>query len=156
MHELRPLIVHWDGKCLPEMTGDDKVERLLIIVSSNSVEKLLAVPKLENGTGRKMADAVIAALTDWGIQEKIQGMCFDTTASNTGNIKGACKFVEEELDRELTYFACRHHVYEIVLRHAFEVKFGKDKQPEVRLFQDFKRQWKDVDPSKFRNGMKDE
>lgn len=156
LHDLLALTVHWDGKCLPEMTGDEKIERLPIVVSSNGIDKLLGVPKLQNGTGRKMADAVIAAVTDWKIQDRIQAMCFDTTASNTGNVKGACRFVEEGIGRELVHFACRHHVYEIVLRQAFEVKFGKDKQPEVRLFQDFKKQWKDVDPTKFKSGMEDE
>lgn len=138
------------------MTGDDKVERLPIVVTSNGVDKLLGVPKLENGTGRIIADAVFAAITDWNIKERIQGMCFDTTASNTGNIKGACLFLQDELGRELVHFACRHHVYEIVLREAYEAKFGKDKQPDVRLFQDFKKQWKNVDPTKFESGMVDE
>lgn len=73
-----------------------------------------------NGTGRAIADAVLQTLTEWEIADRIQGMSFDTTSSNAGNIKGACLFVEQSLGRELAHFACRHHVYEIVLRQAFK------------------------------------
>ncbi|GBP30653.1 hypothetical protein EVAR_76198_1 [Eumeta japonica] len=53
-----PLIVHWDGKLMPDITGKKKVERLPILVSSNGCEKLLGVPKLVAGTGEQISDAV--------------------------------------------------------------------------------------------------
>ncbi|XP_044599574.1 uncharacterized protein LOC123275487 [Cotesia glomerata] len=47
------LIVHWDGKLLPELSNQPmkKVERLPIVVSGMDVEQLLGVPALDESTG---------------------------------------------------------------------------------------------------------
>ena len=60
-----PLTVHWDGKIVPDIDGGPAVDRLPVLVSGDGVSKLLAVPKLPNGTGRAAADAVLAALDEW-------------------------------------------------------------------------------------------
>ena len=49
-------MVHWDGKILPEMRGQGKVDRLPILVSGDGMEKLLGVPKLAAGTGEQEAE----------------------------------------------------------------------------------------------------
>lgn len=112
--------VHWDGKLLP---GPDvrssKEERLPILISFGEKEQLLAVPKLESSSGREQAQAVSNALYDWNLDDKVHIMCCDTTASNTGRLNGACVLLEQKLDRELLLFACRHHVYELVLKSVF-------------------------------------
>ena len=43
------------------------------------------IPKLiiANGTGKQQAKAVVEALEEWGLVEKVVIMAFDTTASNT-------------------------------------------------------------------------
>ncbi|KAE9536730.1 hypothetical protein AGLY_006963, partial [Aphis glycines] len=92
-----PLTVHWDGKILPDITGKDNVDRLPILVSGDGVSKLLSVPKLESGTGKAISNAVIASLFDWSITDHVQSLSFDTTASNTGHINGACKLIEEKI-----------------------------------------------------------
>ncbi|KAG7162744.1 Heterogeneous nuclear ribonucleoprotein U-like protein 1-like 2 [Homarus americanus] len=47
-----PLVVHWDGKLLPETAGGKETyDRLPIIVSYEENEQLLNVSKLPNGTG---------------------------------------------------------------------------------------------------------
>jgi len=44
-----PLVVHWDGKLLPDISGNhEKVDRLPILVSGRGVERLLNVPKFPN------------------------------------------------------------------------------------------------------------
>lgn len=40
------LVVHWDGKLLPDITGHEKVDRLPIVVIQENTEQLIAVPKL--------------------------------------------------------------------------------------------------------------
>ncbi|KAG0721150.1 hypothetical protein GWK47_047038 [Chionoecetes opilio] len=50
--------------------------------------RLLNVPKLPNGTGSEMAKAVVGALEDWDLTERIGGISFDTTSSNTGRNNG--------------------------------------------------------------------
>ena len=69
---------------MEHLTKKQHVERLPILVSGKGVEKLLRVPKLPAGTGEDQATAVVESLEEWGISEKVIGMGFDTTASNTG------------------------------------------------------------------------
>lgn len=115
------------------------MERMPIIVTTNDIEKLLGVPTCDNKSGEAIAQSVHESLSNWLLLEKIQGMCFDTTSANTGVHKGACHILEKMLGRELLYFACRHHVSEIVVRGAFEAKFGKTKAPEVKFLWIFKK-----------------
>jgi hypothetical protein len=46
-----PLVVHWDGKLLQELTGNEHIDRLPVLVSGRNVYKLLTVAKLPSGTG---------------------------------------------------------------------------------------------------------
>ena len=62
-----PLTIHWDGKLLLDLNDRDHVHRLPVLVTGHGIEKLLAVPKLEGGTGRQMAQATVKALKDWNI-----------------------------------------------------------------------------------------
>lgn len=79
------LVVHWDGKLLPEIDGSRiKVDRLPIVVSGLDTEQLLGVPKLESGTGLNQATAIVQALNIWNVADRVKAMCFDTTSSNTG------------------------------------------------------------------------
>lgn len=117
------------------------MERLPIIVSSNGIEKLLGVPICDGKSGEDIANTVTKILSEWSLLDKIQGMCFDTTASNTGVHKGACRFLEKKPNRELLHFACRHHICEVVKRGAFESKFGPTKSPDVKIFAEFREAW---------------
>jgi len=142
--------VHWDGKLLPALNArNSKEERLPIVVSFGNKEQLIAVPKLDSSTGREQAHAVWNAIIDWNLEEKVQILCCDTTASNTGRLNGACILLEQKLDRELLIFACRHHVYELVLKSVFEVKISQiTTSPDIPLFKKFKENWKNVDTNK--------
>lgn len=85
-----------------------------------------------------MADAVFAAMNDWECTNDIVAMCFDTTSSNTGRIVGACTFLQQKLKRFLLMLACRHHIYEIFLRAADELKFPGT-CPNVAVMERFKK-----------------
>lgn len=143
-----PLTVHWDGKLIPDLTDDAKVERLPIIVSGGGKSKLLAAPKLESGTGENIATAVVEALEDWGIKDRVQAMCFDTTASNTGKKMGACTLIEEKLEKPLLGIACRHHMLEIVIAAVFNKCHGDSSGPDILLFNRLKTKWKTFDADK--------
>lgn len=52
------VILHWDGKLLPALTGQKNVDRLPIVVSCNGCDQLLGVPALDTGTGIDQADAI--------------------------------------------------------------------------------------------------
>lgn len=132
------LVVHWDGKMLPSITGHTKVERLPILISTNGVQKLLGVPICEDGSGEAIANAVHDVLVEWNLLDKVEAMCFDTTSTNTGRMKGACQ-LQRKMERKLLPMACRHHVFEIVLRSVYEVKMGKTTAPGVPIFERFQK-----------------
>jgi hypothetical protein len=80
-----PLVVHWDGKMLSDISGHhEKVDHLLIQVSGQGIERPLNDLKLPNGTGEAMANAVVEAIKNWTLDENEKAMSFDTTSSNSG------------------------------------------------------------------------
>lgn len=164
------LVIHFDGKRLPNYTAsnrDDRtsrVERVAIVITGHNIEKLLGVVKCDDGTGATTAEAAHLLLLEWdewnekngknkaiNIRNRIVGMAFDTTKTNTGHIKGACKLFEElYLKRKVLHLACRHHVYEVVVGGIFKKLFGKSKSPNVEIFDRFKAEWKYIDRTKFK------
>jgi hypothetical protein len=71
---------------------------------------LLGVPKIGRGTGKEQAEACLKVLDDWCLLQRVRGLVFDTTASNTGLKNGACTFIESTVGQELTWIACQHHM----------------------------------------------
>lgn len=119
------LVIQWDGKLMPDlMKTNGKVDRLPIIVTGNGVSQLLQVAKLPSGTGSEQAMAVVSTLNEWGLTDRVVGMSFDTTATNTGRKTGACVLIEQQIERDLLYLACRHHIHEIAARVTFHSTLG--------------------------------
>lgn len=145
--------VHWDGKLLPALdVRKSKEERLPIVISYDNKEQLIAVPKLENSSGSEQAQAVWNAIVDWNLEDKAQILCCDTTASNTGRINGACVLLEQKLNREMLIFACRHHIYELVLKAVFEAKISQvTTSPDIPLFKNFRSNWKNINVEKIQS-----
>jgi len=148
-----PLVVHWDGKLLPDLTEKKKIDRLPVLVSGKGVSQLLTVAKLPSGTGEAQAEAVHGALKDWGIEEKVRAMCFDTTRSNTGRNMGACVQLEHRLGKKILALACRHHIMELIIGTVFKVCMGSSSSPEILLFKRFQASWINIDKAKFEIGM---
>jgi hypothetical protein len=80
-------------------------------------------------------------LQTWGLTGDIVGMGFDTTSSNTGAHNGAAVLLEKMLGKKLLYFACRHHILELVAEQIFSAAFGKSSGPEILTFKQFKESW---------------
>ena len=145
-------IVHFDGKHLMDMAGEFG-DRLAIVLSGNTPDciqgKLLSAEKIADGTGRSQAEEVISALNKWGAQDNVCGMCFDTTSSNTGWIKGACVLIEEMLGRPLLWLPCRHHICELLLKAAWEAVFGEDMEPSYTEMGIFQKNWEKIEKNNF-------
>lgn len=152
------LVVHWDGKLLPDITGHDKVDRLPILVTQEETEQLIGVPKLKSGTGEEIASNVFNQLNIWQLIEKIQAVCFDTTAANTGSENGAAVLLERKIGRDLLYLPCRHHIFEIVLREVFlRMVFNSTTVgPNIPLFERLKKEWNNLDQTFFNIGTTDD
>lgn len=150
-----PSTIHWDGKILPEFLRKESADRLAIIITCGELEQLLGVPKLSSGTGEHQAQAVFDCLIDWCLLNNIEALCCDSTSSNTGRKKGACVLLERFVGKELLYFICRHHIYEIVPKSIFEIKFGKSTGPDVTQFKEFEIFWKSIDKTNYEPGIND-
>ena len=112
-HPNVPLVVHFDAKLLPNLEGT-KNDRLAIVVSGLGVEKLLGIPTLPVGSGKLMGQKVIELIHEWsGVEENLAGLCFDTTASNTGIHTGAITVIQDLFTRRLLFLACQHHMLEL-------------------------------------------
>ena len=148
-----PLVVHWDGKLMMDLTTKEHVDRLPIIISGIGGAQLLAVAKLGSGTGESMAAAVVSALETWGVADQVVGMSFDTTASNTGRRNGACVLIEQKMGKDLLHFACRHHILELVVHAVFVRVLGCSSSPELLLFKRFQTSWESIDREDFGTGI---
>ena len=150
-----PLTIHWDGKLMEDLTGNKKVDRLPIVVSTDGVDQILAVPKLSAGTGQAMCDAIMQTIEEWNIQDDIRSFSFDTTASNTGRLNGVCVRLEAKLGHDVLYLACRHHINEIMLEAVFSSCMGPSSSPELLLFKKFQQFWPNVVQREFNAGIHD-
>jgi hypothetical protein len=143
-----PLIAHFDGKLLPDRDGS-KSDRMPIVVSGKDVEKLLGIPRLSTGTGVLMGETVVKFLQDWdGVPEWLAGLCFDTTASNTGIHTGAITVIQKAFDKRLLFLACRHHILEIIAAAVFDLFFVSS-GPQIAIFSRFKEEWSQLDLTQY-------
>jgi len=78
------LTLHWDGKIMEDIESKAKVDRIAVVVTGATTQKVLAVPKISSGTGEATATAVFDVIQDWGVSDFIKAFCFDTTSVNTG------------------------------------------------------------------------
>ncbi|GBM63422.1 hypothetical protein AVEN_82271-1 [Araneus ventricosus] len=142
--------LHSDGKLLPALSArKSKEERLPIVISYGLKEQLIAVPRLDNSTGKEQAQTFWNAILDWNLEDKVQILCCDTTASNIGRFNDACALLEQTFYREMLFFACRHYVSELVLKALFEVKIKQvTTSPDIPLFENLKDNWKNIDFTK--------
>ena len=118
-------------------------ERLPILLSGVGGVKLLGVPSLQPNTvilmGPKIADAAMELLELWSCKNRVRAMVFDTTSVNTGARTAACISIQNSLNRELLWLACRHHVGERILVHTWDsLKIEASKSPDIMIFNRFK------------------
>lgn len=155
------LTIHWDGKKMIDSTcGKNetaKNDRLAISISDEGNTKLLAIPKIVKTTGREQANIIHDTLIDWGIQDDVHMMSFDTTSTNTGKENGACAILQRMLGRSLFHLACRHHIYELTVSTAFTISMNeKTKGPEISIFTNFRKAWPNITQDAFTPAIEDE
>jgi len=130
--DLKAVVLHWDGKLLPNLVGKDIIDRL-----SGDTKKILSIPVLQKATANKQAEVIYKTLIEWNIQNSVKALSFDTTAVNSGRLGGTCVLLKRLLGKKLFYLPCRHHIYEIILRSVFEEKLNKLSAKEVSIFNRF-------------------
>ncbi|GBP51859.1 Retrovirus-related Pol polyprotein from transposon TNT 1-94 [Eumeta japonica] len=148
-------VIHWDGKLLQDIVGSKSVDRLSVLLTAFGVEQLLGVPKMDSESAQNQTTAILRTLDEWGLSRYVKAMCFDTTAVNTGIHNGTCVEIEKALGRELIYLPCRHHIYELILKSAFEVYWPTSSGPNVPIFGRFKKKWDEIDKTNYKAGIED-
>ncbi|KAE9542479.1 hypothetical protein AGLY_003340 [Aphis glycines] len=154
--DLQAVVLHWDGKLLPNLVGKDIMDRLSIVISSGDIEKILSIPVLQNSTANEQAKVIYKTLIEWNIQNSVRALSFDTTAVNSGRLGGTCVLLERLLKKELFYLPCRHHIYEIILRSIFDKKLNISTGKDVPIFKRFQHSWNKIDKYDFSPGILDE
>lgn len=81
---------------------------------------------------------------------------YSITLLITGPHSGACATLERLLEKKFLYFACRHHVYELVLQKACQTCLPATSGPNVSTFERFRQAWKNIDQSNYVTGLDNE
>lgn len=68
----------------------------------------------------------------------------------------ACQLLEQEIGRTLLPFACRHHIFEIIVGKIVTTFLGPTNGPTFPIFNRFKKAWKTIDKTKYIPGMNDQ
>ena len=78
--------IHFDGKTLYKINAGKKfkIDRPAVLVNIEGETHLLGVPPLPSSSGEDQYIGVIDLLKEYKLESKVGGLCFDTTASNTG------------------------------------------------------------------------
>ena len=125
-------ILHWDSKLIQVMSGETE-DRLAIVVSSPDVEEyksgfFLASPIIPTSEGRQQCNALVRVTNAYRIPTRNYfGFVTDTTANNTGRIKGSAILLEQHADTTVFMLYCRRHTSELIITHANDVIRGPTK-----------------------------
>lgn len=144
----------WDSKIIRNKNRK-KIDRLPVLVSNNGEDKISDVPALKNGKGVTQAEAIYDALYKWGLLDKLEAVCCDTTNSNLGCRAGAAKILEIKLEKSLLCLPCRHHMLELVLAAAYKTKMPSSREPDVTIFKVFRENLDTIDMTRFNSGVTD-
>ena len=106
----------------------------------------MAIQKLELASGKAQAEATFEVLDLWELIDNVTILVFDTPASNSGRRCGATKLLQGLMGKKLFYHACRHHIYELVIKSVYQQIFGSATTgPENVLIKEFKSAWSSID-----------
>ncbi|KAL7644755.1 UNVERIFIED_CONTAM: hypothetical protein RMT77_004568 [Armadillidium vulgare] len=65
--EKEAVVVHWDGKLLPDVLKTEQKERIAVLIYYGENDQLLGVPVADTSTGEEQALAVNECLGEWGV-----------------------------------------------------------------------------------------
>ena len=78
----------------------------------------------------------------------VTGMCFNTTASNTGHKNGACVLIEQKLEKDVMVFpltCIAEIVSEAIVSPALQTSSG----PDIPLFKQLQSNWQNIEQHSF-------
>ena len=115
------------------------MEKLFMNLNIEGETHLLGVPPLTSSSGEDQCTSVMNLIKEYKLESKVGGLCFDTTASNTGIKKGSIVKISNNLNKYILKLACRHHITELRMVHFWKHTANeKSTGPDNPLFQKFK------------------
>ncbi|KAG0719180.1 hypothetical protein GWK47_051033 [Chionoecetes opilio] len=148
-----PLVVHWDGKLVMDLTTKEHVDRLPIIISgigapncSPSPSWAVAREREHGGSGGlgpgdmgSRGSGSRDVLRHHGIQHRPQkrGLCPHRT----------------EMGKRPAAFRLSSHILELVVHAVFVRVLGCSSSPEHLLFKRFQTSWESIDREDFGTGI---
>ena len=143
------VIIHFDGKKMAELgikANKKAEERVGILATWGNEYQLLGILPLLSGTGENLANAIFDLLVERGARDAVVGLSYDTTAANSGPIKGAVTRLEKKLNKSVLKLPCRHHIMELHSKHvSFKVSNRATTGPADVLFRKYTKVWDNMD-----------
>ena len=133
--QIGPLQLMFDGK---KINGRERMVVILQYIDENGVmqerfAQLKSFEEEESITGERLFDAIVVELFDDELLKKVYSILSDTTAVNTGSVKGINSRVKayfnKEKGRDMHVFECLLHINELFLNHLIKVYEGDSKAP---------------------------
>lgn len=96
-------VLHFNGKLLLDIVRYhiEQVNRIAVILTGEDTEFLLGIPIVADSLSLEEAPAILKMLKN----KALITVSFDTMATNTGMIQGACLQIKQDLDHDLLWLA---------------------------------------------------
>lgn len=124
--------------------------RLVVILRSESNVVTLGSFMVSGHGAVVCATEITDVITTYNLSNRIIGIVCDTENTNTGRISGVCIRIEEFLEKSLLNFMCRHHIYDLILKHVGLFLFGHSTGPTFDFgCTELKNAWEHLNLSQF-------
>ena len=106
-------------------------ERLAVVVSSplmrieENKDQFVCAPGLQRATGRDQKEGAVEGLQELGVLQRVCGITYDTTPSNSSVLVGTAALLEEELGKALVKAPCRRHIRDLFGKNLRKVILGR-------------------------------
>lgn len=125
------LILQFDTKSCSNLNKRHLGLKLrLVIILRDETSVITLGPNIINDHGAATcATEIIDVITEYNLFNRIIGIVCDTENVNTGHLTGVCVRIEKFLGIDLLNLMCRHHIYDLILKHVGEFLFGHSTAP---------------------------
>ena len=110
------LVVPWTYGGFEVITAQKFLkDRLAVLAKIKGQTELLGISAIDSGSGEHQKEAIEELISNFGLEDKVQCLCFDTTSANKGKAKGACSRIIMRLLHPMLLTACRTILLSILL-----------------------------------------
>lgn len=146
------LLIHFDTKSCRKLNKRHlgHQNRLVVIFQSENSATTVGPFKLDNHEANTIAETIKDLIEEHNLENRVVALSSDTESTNTGRHNGVCLQLEQFLKKDLLYCMCRHHVYELILKHVGDYIFGATSGPNFNYdSMGLKREWETLNYADF-------